>query len=138
MAVDALISALDGVRKTGPNRWLAKCPAHGDKRASLVVTEKDDGRVLMHCFAGCSVVEVLGACGLEMADLFPPNETDGKRVRRPYNTIDILRAVAFEAVVVMLIANSVRNGEAISDARYERLVTAAERLQDAERVASGA
>lgn len=139
MSAETLISALDGVRKTGPGKWRAICPAHGGKnKQALVVTEADDGRVLMHCFAGCSVPEVLGACGVPMDELFPPSEIVGaKPVRRPYNSVDILRSVAFEAVVVLLIANDLKAVKGISDARYQRLVKATAILQDAERVASG-
>jgi hypothetical protein len=42
------------------------CPAHGDKSPSLSVREKN-GRVLVHCFGGCSqgdVIEALKARGL--------------------------------------------------------------------------
>jgi len=52
----------------------ARCPAcGGDNRSKLVITEKPDGAVLMHCFAGCGVSEVAAAVGLEVADLFPPH-----------------------------------------------------------------
>jgi len=30
--------------------------------------------VLLHCFAGCSVHEVVGAMGMELADLFPARD----------------------------------------------------------------
>ena len=32
MIADALLSCLDGVRRTGADRWLARCPAHDEKR----------------------------------------------------------------------------------------------------------
>lgn len=49
----------------------ALCPAHSDSNASLVVTEGDDGRVLLHCHAGCTFDEIVKACGLEMGAMFP-------------------------------------------------------------------
>lgn len=64
MSVDALLSRLDGVKRTGPGRWIARCSAHDDRHASLSVRELDDGRVLVHDFAGCSVEEVLAAVGM--------------------------------------------------------------------------
>ena len=51
MGVDMLLSKLDGVKRTGPGRWLAKCPAHEDRRASLAIREGDVGKTLVHCFA---------------------------------------------------------------------------------------
>ena len=51
------------------------CPAHGrgrgDQNPSLSVTVKGDGRVLMHCFGGCTIEDVLAALGLEKSDLYP-------------------------------------------------------------------
>ncbi|MSQ55589.1 MAG: DNA primase, partial [Betaproteobacteria bacterium] len=34
MTATTLLDRLDGVRATGPGRWIAQCPAHPDKRPS--------------------------------------------------------------------------------------------------------
>ena len=47
MSLETVLSRLEHVRKTGEGRFLACCPAHGDKRASLSLREIDDGRVLL-------------------------------------------------------------------------------------------
>ena len=39
----------------------AKCPAHPDHNPSLSVSDGDGGKVLIHCFAGCSQEAVLDA-----------------------------------------------------------------------------
>ena len=70
MSASTLLDRLQGVRQTGPGRWMAKCPAHEDRSPSLSVRELDDGRVLVHDFAGCETQAVLDAVGLGMADLF--------------------------------------------------------------------
>lgn len=46
-------------RKQGKG-WVAKCPAHEDKKPSLSITEKE-GKVLVHCWAGCEQKAVIGA-----------------------------------------------------------------------------
>jgi hypothetical protein len=78
--VDTILDRLDRVKPTGPGTWTASCPtsAHknGDRSRGLSVREGDDGRVLIHCFAGCAVAEVVNAIGIEMVDLFPPRVTD--------------------------------------------------------------
>ncbi|MCB2199508.1 AAA family ATPase [bacterium] len=51
--------------------FLAQCPAHDDKNPSLSIAEAPDGRVLMHCQAGCTIESILEALGLKMADLYP-------------------------------------------------------------------
>ena len=51
--IDLVIDLLDGVRKSGSG-WSARCPAHEDHSPSLSISEGDDGRVLLHCFTGCT------------------------------------------------------------------------------------
>lgn len=69
--IEALLAQLPGAKKTGKG-WSARCPAHDDRRASLSISEGDDGRALLKCHAGCDTSAVLAAVGLKLADLFPP------------------------------------------------------------------
>ena len=127
---DRVLGTLTGVRHTGPGRWSAICPAHADRRPSLSIREIDDGRVLLHCFAGCSVAEVVGALGLELADLFPPRRDrspggGAPRERRPWSAGDLLRVAHFEAMVVLVVAADLLAGR---PADRERLLQAAQLL----------
>ncbi|MHB1188755.1 DNA primase [Thiobacillus sp.] len=136
MSADTLLSRLDGVKRTGQGRWMARCPAHQDKRPSLSVRELDDGRVLVHCFSnGCSAHEIVSAAGLEISDLFPPRPDDpaqfGKPERRPFPAADILRAVAFEALVVGCAASAMLAGEPFTQTDRDRLLVAVGRIQAA-------
>lgn len=131
MTTEALLEKLDKVRRTGKGTWTARCPAHGDKGPSLNIREKDDGKVLVRCFAECSVHEILDAVGLEISDLFPPRQHHGKPERRPFPAVDVLRCVAFEALIVITAARSIANGEALGSDDYKRLLLAAERIQRA-------
>ena len=70
-AATKLLDRLEGVKRTGPSRWLARCSAHPDKSPSLTICETDPGMTLIHCFAGCEPGDVLAAVGLTMSDLFP-------------------------------------------------------------------
>jgi hypothetical protein len=69
MSVTEVIQRLNA-RRSGKG-WQAKCPAHSDHKPSLSIKEGSDGRVLLHCHAGCSIDDVLRASGLERRDLFP-------------------------------------------------------------------
>lgn len=66
-----ILQRLEGVRKHGSGRYMAKCPAHQDRSPSLSMYFHHDGRILLHCFAGCETSDVLAAIGLSMTDLFP-------------------------------------------------------------------
>ena len=56
-------------------------PGHPDKTASLSLNEADDGKVLMHCHAGCTPETIVEALGLKIADLFPDKEPPLKSVK---------------------------------------------------------
>ncbi|GEM_PF-2886310 len=42
-----------GSNSAGRTVYAAKCPSHDDRTASLSISEGQDGRVLIHCHAGC-------------------------------------------------------------------------------------
>ena len=129
---DNLLSRLDKIKRTGNGMWTACCPAHDDRGPSLTIRELDDGRVLLHCFAGCSVHEVLTAVDMDMAALFPEKEiTHCKPERRPFPAADALQAVAFEALVVSAAASSMLAGQPLPAVDRERLTVAASRIQSA-------
>ncbi len=72
--IDGLLSKLEGVRETRPGKWRARCPAHDSKSLSLSIAEADTGSVLLYCFAGCGAADVLASVGLQLSDLYPPDE----------------------------------------------------------------
>jgi hypothetical protein len=78
--VDAVLSHLQGVRRSGAG-WMAKCPHHADRAPSLSVTEAADGKVLLHCHAGCSADSVRTSAGLAWVDLFPPGNRERFKAR---------------------------------------------------------
>lgn len=134
MSIDALLSRLDKVKRKAKGQWLACCPAHDDRSPSMTIAETDDGRVLIHCFSGCSVEEILSAVGLGFDALFPPKpeSSNPKRpISKPYLPAAVLEAMAFEALLVVTAARQLANGEALDDNDYRRLLLAAERLQGA-------
>ena len=74
MEATEFLERLDNVKGSGKG-WTARCPAHDDRNNSLSVAEGADS-LLLHCFAGCEVDDVVQALGLTMGDLFP---TERKR-----------------------------------------------------------
>lgn len=101
----------------------------------MSVRELDDGRVLVHDFAGCSVEEVLKAAGCTFDDLFPPKPppVEGYRPeRRPFLPADAYAALLLEATVVTLIAADLRKGTPVPDPDWKRLKLAMGRLNNLE------
>lgn len=133
MGVSVLLNKLQGVKRVAADKWVACCPAHADKNPSLAIRALDDGRILLKCFAGCDVDEVVGAMGLELSDLFPPRLTSHHhpKERRPFTGDDALRAIDFEASVVYLAACDLARGKTLSEADRARLGIAAQRINEA-------
>jgi hypothetical protein len=105
------------------------------------VREGEDGRVLLHCFGGCSTSDVLGAIGMDMSDLFPPDdkrrEVTGKPSMKPaFFASDLMRIIHFEALVVQIVAYDIAHGKLPTEETRERMLTAYQRIDEAVRYAN--
>lgn len=137
MSAGTLLDRLDGVRQSGPGRWLARCPAHEDRSPSLSIRELDDGRVLLHDFGGCDTQAVLDSLGLEMQALFP-ERLAGSGPAGGYTSThsrvparDLLQIISEEVSVVTIIAADFCDKRSISEDDWRRLQTAANRIHRA-------
>jgi CHC2 zinc finger len=130
MSIDTLLSRLTKVRRTGAGRWIACCPAHEDRSPSLSVRDCGDGRILLHCFGGCDVYEVVSAVGMELSDLFPPRPVD--ETKRPkqvgMHPADALTLMEFEARQAAIIISTLREAGCVPDCVSERLASASARI----------
>ena len=77
-----ILPKLKKLKHIGSNRHMAECPAHDDREGSLSISQGDDGRVLLKCFAGCATEDVVKALGIEMKDLFKKNGEGGAKSSR--------------------------------------------------------
>jgi hypothetical protein len=68
MNAEALLARLHGVRRNGGG-WMARCPAHEDRSPSLSI-RNGNGKILLHCFGGCSIEAVCAALEIEVRELF--------------------------------------------------------------------
>ncbi|WP_397546760.1 AAA family ATPase [Rhodothermus marinus] len=75
-------------------KWTARCPGHADRNPSLSIALTEDGRVLLHCFAGCDANRVLTSVGLSWRDL-APGESSGDGVASKPPPV-LLRQTDFE------------------------------------------
>jgi hypothetical protein len=131
MTVDRLTAGLERVRRTGPGRWVARCPAHKDRTASLSIRELDDGRTLVHCFAGCAAADVVAAAGVTMEDLFPPRPSTPGGGRpaepRPFSARELLDALARELGVAWVLLADLAAGREIVPKDRKRAAVARDR-----------
>jgi hypothetical protein len=132
--IENILNRLTKVKQSGKGRWSACCPSHEDKSPSLSVRELDDGRILMHCFGGCDVGEVLGALSLTLEDLFPERLPHAKSERVPFNASDVLRGISFELTIVALLASKLA-ASPLADADRDRLFVAISRINESLRLA---
>lgn len=140
MGIETLLSRLSGVKAGNAiGRWIARCPAHQDRSPSLTIRAEDDGRILLHCFAGCEPDAVLAAMGLTFAELFPERLTHEylPRIPMPFSALDALKCLASESAIVSILASDMVLGKEISDADSVRLSAAAGRIATALEVIHG-
>lgn len=133
MSAEALLAHLDSVKRTGAERWIAKCPAHDDRTPSLSVRELEDGRVLVKCFAGCGFDEIVSKAGVDTNELFPPRppRAEGYRPeRRPFLPSDVFDIARHEVTIVFLIGCDLHKNKAVSEQDYQRLMVATGRLEN--------
>ena len=131
MNVDNLLSRLQKVRKGfNPNTWQACCPAHQDKSPSLALKALDDGRILLHCFGGCSQKEVTDALGIRTSDLFPASEYIHSTGKPAFSAHDVLRAIAHETQIVA-VCGSELSKHPLPKKDHDRLFLAVNRINKA-------
>jgi hypothetical protein len=77
--IELLLSRLQGVKKT-KDGWIARCPAHDDRKPSLSIAQGENGFPVIWCHARCESSAVIAAIGLTWAEL--RESKDGQAPRR--------------------------------------------------------
>lgn len=129
MTAAKLLDRLEGVKATGSERWIARCPGHDDRGPSLSIRQLADGRTLLHCFAGCSAEDVLAAVGLAMSDLFP--EPLGHHFPPSKASIparDALATLRRESLVVAVIGADFVRAQSLDEPTWQKLAGAVSRI----------
>jgi hypothetical protein len=100
---------------------------------------RDNGdKVLLHCFAGCPVGDILESLGLELGDLFDrPQEHRSAPSRSRIPAADILQVVAFEMFVAVTIGHEIQTAGSIGELGWNRLATACARINTARSYCGG-
>ncbi len=124
MPINTLLSRLEKVKPNGNSKWLSCCPAHPDKSPSLAIKEIN-GKILIHCFAGCQVSEVVSAIGLQLSDLMPFNPSYQKGAKPPrFNKYELFDRLVFETVILSMGIRQLLNGEILEQSDLSRVLLA--------------
>jgi hypothetical protein len=118
--LEKVLARLDKVKPNGPGKWKACCPAHDDRDPSLSIREAGDGKVLLHCWAGCEARDITAAIGLELRDLFPGEHQPRRGPSKA--------AQQLEATVISIALSELGRGKPLSSADRERFELARRRL----------
>lgn len=123
------------------------CAACGTNTYKVAVTEAANGSVLLHAFCGHTPHEVLGAMGLQVADLFhrrdirtmSPAERHQLRQASMVSRVQAATTVlGFEAHVLLQAANKLGDGDAMTEDEQTRMRVAALKVFDCIEVFSNA
>lgn len=138
MPASMLLDRLNGVIRTGAQRWSARCPAHDDRSPSLSI-RVDGNHVLFHCHAGCEPEAVLHAAGLSWSDLYPDrweaacriaaaegaSRSQRQRLRcERFNGLDM----EIERTILRIAAAALRRGQTLSIEDQGRVEVARQRV----------
>jgi len=142
--IETFLDKLENLRRCGPGRWVACCPAHQGDGRSLSIREAESGAILLHCWAhGCTVTDITAAVGLTVGDLFPEKRAPsgkqdgrdhfGKPIRMPehahqHAALDALKSLHTETLIALIAAEHLRDGDGLDDADLERVTLAAHRI----------
>lgn len=82
MTTAQVVKVFHAKSKVRGKKWMALCPVHGDRHASLEIAVGRKGNTLLLCRShGCDVRDILSAVGLTFSDLFADSKPDAKAMR---------------------------------------------------------
>lgn len=117
-SLNAILSGLQKVKKTGEGRFVAQCLFHEDKTPSAALTQKPDGTILIHCFScGSSGLDFCNALGIDPSTLFPPTNDlrYEKKKRDGFSAWQLLHVLHADLIRLLIVAADLKKINALSD-----------------------
>lgn len=112
--------------ETKDGTFVCFCPAHKDgkeRSPSLWITQHE-GKVGMHCFAGCTYDEITAAIGITPSHLFDDHGSPRQKVEKEYKFEDAQE----DAMLIAINRAAAKRGETIKDSDEKAVAAAAIRL----------
>jgi len=127
-----LLNRLSKVKQTGTGKWVACCPAHEDRSPSLSIKQAND-KILIYCFAGCDVDDVVGSVGMSLSDLMPElvghNHQPRTNTEIPTHTkAELFDVMVGETAIFMVAARQIAMDIPFSEVDTKRIRLAESRL----------
>jgi hypothetical protein len=130
--IESVLGRLEDPRPNGKERWRCRCPSCGGNRSALSIGVGLNDSVLIRCWKGCDVEEVVTALGLIMSDLFPSDPGASALPlprRRMLSAHQCVEVISFECLLTWTAALNLANGHVLTSDDLTRLSTAAHRIE---------
>ena len=62
--------------------YITCCPAHDDENPSLSICEAVDGKILLKCFSGCTIVDICTSLNIQVSELFGKLKSERQETNR--------------------------------------------------------
>lgn len=135
--LENFLSRLDKVKRVGQSAYIACCPAHADKNPSMTIREVENGMILAHCFAGCSIDQIAGAVSMELYELMPDKAPDETRKARsiPFAPSDVMACCKTDACLLYVVMCDLSKGIELTREQIRNAKKAAGRIYAAAQMA---
>lgn len=128
--VENFLSKLSKVKKSGRDSWRASCPSCGGKSGQkLSIKIGNTGAILVRCFAGCDVYSIVKSVGMDLTDLFPQKDSQGRSQRGAFR-YEAIRELAPELNVAWVLLNDIASGRELSEEDRKRARVCAHRASN--------
>lgn len=91
-----ILEKLENVKMNSETQATALCPCHDDTKNSLSILQTEEGKILIHCFAGCEFEDIIKKLGYTKND-FNINKK-GKKIVAYYDYLDEYYNLLYQVV----------------------------------------
>ncbi|MDA3875771.1 MAG: hypothetical protein PF483_01640 [Halothiobacillus sp.] len=134
-----ILARCNGVRKTGPNRWIGKW--RDEKTPSLSIRITDDGKILLYDFGGFEFSEICEGLGIHPIQLIPEslrnNRTYSPAERQGHDAQAALNGIYGAAIVTRICAHKMFDGLALDPPDHHALRKASHDIDNAYKAVRG-
>lgn len=95
--INEMLDKLENVSGS-EGHWTALCPAHDNHKNSLSIGIGSDGKILLHCFAGCDYNTIIDKLGVKEIKGGKTSKSTGKKIIKSYDYVDEKSSLLYQVV----------------------------------------